>query len=86
MMTVKCTQGNLLYFLLFSEVQTEEAKKDTTKKKAKRPLKRANTEAIPGFYNPILAKSSSSSTEFLSKEEARKRMLSWKKTTSFRND
>ena len=61
--------------------------------RTKRTLKRANTDAVTGSgataggfsnrQNQHMTKSSTSK-DFLSKDEARRRMMSWRKTTSLR--
>jgi len=54
--------------------------------KTKRTLKRANTEAVTRFggeSRQFMTKSSNNK-DFISKDEARRRMMSWRKTTSLR--
>jgi len=54
--------------------------------KTKRTLKRANTEAVTGCggeSRQFMTKSSNNK-DFISKDEARRRMMSWRKTTSLR--
>ena len=68
-------------------ITENEDKKANEPIKTKRTLKRANTEAVTGGCGresrQFMTKSSNNK-DFISKDEARRRMMSWRKTTSLR--
>ena len=75
------------YLITISSLITEnDAKNANEPIKTKRTLKRANTEAVTGCggeSRQFMTKSSNNK-DFISKDEARRRMMSWRKTTSLR--
>ena len=77
----------MYYEIIISSLITENDDTNANEPiKTKRTLKRANTEAVTGCggeSRQFMTKSSNNK-DFISKDEARRRMMSWRKTTSLR--
>ena len=79
-------QGQSLIIIISLLITENDDKNANEPIKTKRTLKRANTEAVTGCggeSRQFMTKSSNNK-DFISKDEARRRMMSWRKTTSLR--